>query len=62
MVSATVLSYFGDMDDVAELLQLLSHVTRGYFVKHADNLQPFLVRRPLPVTNKLPFIGMKEVF
>ena len=62
VVSATILSFFGYTDDAAELLQVLSHVTRDYCVKHWDALRPQLFSPPMPALTKLPFIGSQDIF
>ena len=42
-VSATVMSYYGDRDDVYRLLQRASHTTRAYLY-NANGLKGFLVK------------------
>ena len=60
IVAANILQFAGYKHEVKELLRLLCHTTRRYFINHQQILKAFLVS--LPELRKLPFFGQVEYF
>ena len=58
--AAGILSFFGFKHEVKELLRVLSHTTRTYYVNHYQILKAFLVT--LPEIRRTNFFGKQERF
>ena len=58
--AAGILQFYGFKHEVKELLRLLSHTTRTYFVNHHQILRAFLVS--LPELRRTNFFGKQERF
>ena len=52
LITAIMLSYYGVHREAAELLQVLSHSTRAYYMKHKDLIKNFTV-----MFRKMPYFG-----
>ena len=56
---ATMLSYFGDKDEVHGLMRVMSHKTRAY-IKNADGLKGFLITSSITQLLK-QLVGSQEL-